>query len=113
MKLPLNGEEEARLVRRREGQGQHFLDSDINRELGSPSRTIESQSIRINRDDGTARSIIVIRGEKTIGKIVRQLIGECRGQVAVKKTEIQHLEEKIQEFEALLENIEESPIENQ
>jgi hypothetical protein len=108
MQIPFNGEEKARLVRGGESQSEYFLDSDIDRKSGSTGRAVGSQPLGVDRGNGSSRASIANRREETTGKIINHLISECRGQVAVKKNEIEHLELKIQEFEALLEDIEQS-----
>ena len=107
MQMSSNAEEEARLVRGRESQSEHIIDSNVNRKFGSTSGSIRDQSVRTDRDNGSSRSF-TNNGEDVIGKIVTHLISECRNQVAVKQNEIGHLEIKIQEFEALLKDIEPS-----
>ncbi|MEH2415402.1 hypothetical protein [Nostoc sp.] len=105
MMLSPNDQEEARLVRGRESQGQHISDSNFNREPGSSGHPSGNESIRVDRDYGSSRTVSTSRGKRTPGKIVRRLINEYRDQVATKKHEIQQLESNIQEFELLLEEL--------
>jgi hypothetical protein len=113
MQMPSNGEEEARLVRGREGQSEYIFDSSIDRKSGSTGGTIGHQPLGVNRGNGSSRANITNGREEATGKLVNHLINECRNQVAVKKNEIEHLELKIQEFEALLENIGQSTEQNE
>lgn len=106
--MPSNGEEKTRLVRRGESPSKHIVDSDIHRESGSTSGTIGTQSIRTDRDNGSSGTGDTDRRKEVTGEIVSHLISECRNQVATKKYEIENLEIKIQEFETLLEDIEQS-----
>ncbi|WP_263973504.1 hypothetical protein [Atlanticothrix silvestris] len=105
MMLSPNDQEEARLVRGREGQSQHISDSNIDREPGSSSYSTGDESFRTDRDYGSSRAVFTAGRKTTPGKIVRQLISEYRNQVAAKKDEIQKIEIKIQEFESLLEDL--------
>ncbi|MHC5717165.1 MAG: hypothetical protein ACYTX0_34880 [Nostoc sp.] len=107
MLLP-NDQEEARVVRGRESQGQYISDSNFNREPGSSGYSPGNESLRVNRDYGSSRTVFTSRRKRTPGKIVRRLINEYRDQVATKKHEIQQLESNIQEFESLLQELEQS-----
>ncbi|WP_262985881.1 hypothetical protein [Nostoc sp. 'Peltigera membranacea cyanobiont' 232] len=106
MMLSPNDQEEARLVRGRQSQSKHISDSDFNRESGSSSYSAGNESLRVDRDYGSSRTVSTSRRKGTPGKIVRRLIGEYRDQVATKKHEIQQLESNIQEFESLLKELE-------
>jgi hypothetical protein len=105
MMLSPNDQEEARLVRGREGQSEHISDSNINRESGSSGYSAGNESFRVDRDYGSSRAVSASRRKATPGKIVRQLISEYRNQVAAKKQEIEQIESKIQEFESILEDL--------
>jgi len=108
MQTPSNGEKETRLVRGGENQDQYISDPNIDRESGSTSGTIGNQSLRANRSNGTPREANAVRRKEVVGKIVSHLIDECRNQVVAKKNEIQSIEAKIEEFETVLKQIEES-----
>jgi hypothetical protein len=106
MMLASNGEEKTRLVRGRENQDQCILDSNLDRNLRSSGESIGDKPLGVNRNNGTPRPQSSTGRADTTGKIIRQLIGEYRNQVAAKKQEIEQLELKIEEFECLLEDTE-------
>jgi hypothetical protein len=105
MQSGLNGEE-TREIPGTEGKGQYIFNVDSNSTLGSKSRTSGREQVRINRDDGSKRESTNFRRRETLtGKLLRQLIGEYRDQVAAKKSEIERLESKIQDLETIEEEL--------
>ena len=82
-----------------------YDDTRCNRDARRESGNARSQQERTHRED-SPRSNFVGNGSSVTGKILRQLIEESQTQVAAKKAEISQLESKIQEFNALLEQLE-------
>jgi hypothetical protein len=74
-------------------------------DAGRQSEISWHQQERIDRANCSQSTLLSTR-EAVTGKMLRQLIGEYREQVAIKKNEIQHLEARIQEFEALEKELE-------
>lgn len=80
-------------------------DSGRNRNAEDESRSSRNKQKRISRAD-SPRPDFIGDGNPISGKLLRQLIDEYTNQVANKKAEIVQLESRIQEFNALLEQLE-------
>jgi hypothetical protein len=97
-----NGQKETRQIRRTENESQYSADRIVGRGAGQDGHGTEHQSIRDSRDfckefpaDTTAPS----KRESDLGGIYRQLINDCRHQLAVKKEEVAYLESRIEVLE--------------
>lgn len=99
-------QEETRQIRGAESSGKCIPNSNIDTIARSQSFTNGLESIRADRDDGTARVGTVSRAERVTGEMLRQLISEYRNQLAIKKQEIESLENRVQELESLQEELE-------
>jgi hypothetical protein len=107
MRSSINGEQEkTRQIRRTESEGKYIPDANFDREPRPESSTAECQPFGTDRNDGTPgeRRTNDAR-ERTIGGILRQLINEYRDRVAQNKNEINRLENRILELEALETNL--------
>lgn len=98
----LNGEEEARQIRRTKGSGEYFPNPIFDREFRQKSDTSECEPLGVYRNDGSSRiSRFDNTRERIAGGILRQLIKEYRDQVAINKNEVSRLEKRIIELELL------------
>ena len=114
MSLAAPNGEETRQIRGSEGQSQHIVDPEFSGEVRPDRGRFGTEPFRTHRDNGSAGDFSAddARRETNVGKIVRQLIREYHDQVALRKQEIERLESKIQEFEAIQQEIEKGIQEN-
>ncbi|MBE9214561.1 hypothetical protein IQ247_18120 [Plectonema cf. radiosum LEGE 06105] len=89
----------------KEARREFEYDPGRNRDARDESGNVGHQQERAGGAD-SPRPNFIGDGNPVTGKILRQLIDESENQVATKKAEILQLESKIQEFNALLEQLE-------
>ena len=97
-----NGQKEARQIRRTKDEGQYSADCIVCRGSGQDCHGNEHQSIRNSRDickELPASTTTSSKRESDLGGIYRQLINDCRHQLAVKKEEVAYLESRIEFLE--------------
>ena len=102
-----NAKKETRKIRGTESEGEYFSHSDVDRQARPNGKPERSESFRTHRNDCEGQSIerIIAIYNKNGGGILGQLIEEFRSQVAVKKQEIERLESRIEQFEAIRKEI--------
>lgn len=105
MNVKPDGQEETREIRGTQGQGEYISHPNFDSISRPQSPTDGIESVRTHRDDGQTRNDANSSREGIAGKMLRQLIGDYRDQLANKKQEVEQLANRITELEKLQQEI--------